>query len=68
MTATPRCMRSNPPLMFSIAYLQDPGHGKLRIEEQMLQSEFTRRGVPVELYPIKRIREAVYRSAGEALA
>jgi len=42
--------------MFSVAYLQDPGHGKLRLEEQMLQSEFTRRGIPVELYTIKKIQ------------
>jgi hypothetical protein len=42
--------------MFSVAYLQDPGNGKLRIEEQMLRSEFGRRGVPVELYTIKKIQ------------
>lgn len=42
--------------MFSVAYLQDPGNGKLRIEEQMLQAEFTRRGIPVELHTIKKIQ------------
>ena len=42
--------------MFSVAFLQELGNGRLRIEEQMLKSEFERRGVPVELYTIKRIQ------------
>ena len=42
--------------MFSIAYLQDPGNGKLRHEEQLLQSVFQQRGIPVELYTIKKIQ------------
>ena len=42
--------------MFSIAYLQDPGNRKLRREELMLRSEFERRGIPVELYTIKKIQ------------
>lgn len=42
--------------MFSRAYLQDLGNGKLRIEEEMLRSEFVRRDVPVELYTMKRIQ------------
>ncbi len=41
--------------MFSRAFLQASGNGKLRIEEQMLKSEFELRGVPVELYTIKNI-------------
>ncbi len=43
-------------MVFKIAFLQDTGRGKLRIEEQMLKSEFERRGTPVELYSIKRIQ------------
>lgn len=42
--------------MFSVAFLQDLGNGRLRIEEKMLKSEFERRGVPVELYTIKKIQ------------
>jgi hypothetical protein len=42
--------------MFTVAFLQDLGSGRLRIEEQMLKSEFERRGIPVELYTIKRIQ------------
>lgn len=42
--------------MFTIACLQDPGGGRFRIEERMLQSEFERRGIPVELYTIKTER------------
>jgi hypothetical protein len=42
--------------MFSVAFLQDLGSGRLRLEEKMLKSEFERRGVPVELYTIKRIQ------------
>jgi hypothetical protein len=42
--------------MFSVAFLQDLGNGRLRIEEKMLLSEFERRGIPVVLYTIKRIQ------------
>lgn len=42
--------------MFSIAYLQELGNGRLRTEETMLKAEFERRGMPVELYTIKRIQ------------
>lgn len=42
--------------MFSVAFLQDLGNGKLRIEERMLKSEFERRGTPVVLYTLKRIQ------------
>jgi hypothetical protein len=42
--------------MFALALLQDLGSGRLRIEDQMLKSEFERRGVPIELYTIKRIQ------------
>jgi hypothetical protein len=41
---------------FTIAFLQDLGSGRLRVEERMLKSEFERRGVPVELYTMKRIQ------------
>jgi len=42
--------------MFSVAFLQDLGNGRLRIEEKMLKAEFERRGVPVVLYTLKRIQ------------
>ena len=42
--------------MIKTAYLQDPGGGKLRLEERLLLSEFERRGVAVVLYTIKSIR------------
>jgi hypothetical protein len=42
--------------MFEVAFLEDLGSGRLRIEEKMLKSEFEHRGVPVELYTIKRIQ------------
>jgi hypothetical protein len=42
--------------VFSAAFLQTSGHGPLRYEEQLLKSEFERRGVPVTLYTIKRIQ------------
>lgn len=42
--------------MFKIAFLQDLGNGRLRIEEQMLKAEFERRGTPVVLYTLKRIQ------------
>jgi hypothetical protein len=42
--------------MFTVAFLQDLGNGKLRVEEKMLKAEFERRGVPVEFYTIKRIQ------------
>jgi hypothetical protein len=42
--------------MFALAFLQDLGSGRLRMEERMLKSELERRGIPVELYTIKRIQ------------
>lgn len=42
--------------MFALAFLQDLGNGRLRVEERMLKSEFERRGIPVELYTMKRIQ------------
>jgi hypothetical protein len=42
--------------MFAIAFLQELGGGRLRIEEQMLKSEFERRGIPTQLYTLKRIQ------------
>lgn len=42
--------------MFTTAFLQDLGGGRLRIEDQMLKTEFERRGILVELYTIKRIQ------------
>ena len=42
--------------MIKTAYLQDPGGGRLRLEERLLRSEFERRGVPVLLYTLKNIR------------
>lgn len=42
--------------MFALAFLQDLGNGRLRMEERMLKSEFERRGIPVELYTMKRIQ------------
>ncbi len=41
--------------MFTSAFLEECGNGKLRHEEQLLRSEFERRGVPVVLYTAKRI-------------
>jgi hypothetical protein len=41
---------------FALAFLQDLGSGRLRSEERMLKSEFEQRGVPVELYTMKRIQ------------
>ena len=45
--------------MFSVAYLQDPGNGRLRLEEQLLESELTKRGVAVEFYTIKKIQRRI---------
>ena len=42
--------------MFKVAFLQDLGNGRLRIEEKMLKEEFERRGIPVVLYTLKRIQ------------
>jgi hypothetical protein len=42
--------------MFALAFLQDLGNGRLRMEERMLKAEFERRGIPVELYTMKRIQ------------
>src|SRR4051812_31089380 len=41
--------------MFTHAYLQQLGNGKLRIEEQLLRAECERRGIPVSLYLAKQI-------------
>lgn len=41
--------------MFSIAFLQELGNGRLRHEEAMLKAEFERRGVSVVLYTLKQI-------------
>jgi len=41
--------------MFTHAYLQEAGNGRLGHEEQLLRSEFERRGIPVTLYTRKRI-------------
>ncbi|AVP97539.1 DUF4343 domain-containing protein [Ahniella affigens] len=43
--------------MFSVAYLQDLGSGRLGIEEQLLKQAFEQWQVPVELYTIKRIHK-----------
>lgn len=42
--------------MFKVAFLQDLGNGRLRVEEKMLKEEFERRGTPVVLYTLKRIQ------------
>ncbi len=42
--------------MFKSAFLQEVGNGRLQPEEQLLKSEFERRGIPVLLYTMKRIR------------
>lgn len=42
--------------MFAQAWLQDPGSGKLRMEESMLRSELERRGIAVTLYTTKKIQ------------
>lgn len=42
--------------MFEIAYLQDPGNGRLRHEEKLVLAECERRGIPVQLYTAKRIQ------------
>lgn len=41
--------------MFTHAYLQEAGNGKLGNEEQLLRSEFERRGIPVTIFTRKRI-------------
>jgi hypothetical protein len=41
---------------FTHAYLQRIGNGPLRREEQLLQSECARRGLPVTFYTLKQIR------------
>ncbi|MEK8034045.1 ATP-grasp domain-containing protein [Ideonella sp. DXS29W] len=43
-------------LAFDIAYLEELGNGRLRVEEERLRAEFERRGVPVQLYTAKRIQ------------
>ncbi|MHA3774768.1 ATP-grasp domain-containing protein [Verrucomicrobiota bacterium sgz303538] len=42
--------------MFTRAFLEETGNGKLRHEERLLRSEFDRRGIPVTLYTSKRIQ------------
>ena len=42
--------------MFTKAFLEELGSGKLRREEQLLRAEFERRGVPIFLYTAKRIQ------------
>jgi hypothetical protein len=42
--------------MFTRAFLEESGHGKLRHEEQLLRVEFERRGIPISLYTAKRIQ------------
>ena len=42
--------------MFTRAFLEEAGNGKLRHEEQLLRVEFERRGIPVSLYASKRIQ------------
>jgi hypothetical protein len=42
--------------MFTRAFLEEAGNGKLRHEEQLLRAEFARRGVPVSLFTAKRIQ------------
>ena len=42
--------------MFTRAFLEEMGNGKLRHEEQLLRGEFERRGIPVSLYTAKRIQ------------
>jgi hypothetical protein len=41
--------------MFTKAYLQDTGSGKLRHEEALLSAELKRRGIPVNLFTAKRL-------------
>ena len=41
--------------MFTRAFLQELGNGKVKHEELLLRSEFERRGIPVTLYTAKRI-------------
>ena len=42
--------------MFTKAFLQELGNGKLRIEERLLLAECERRGIPVSLYPAKQMQ------------
>src|SRR4051794_9383601 len=42
--------------MFTRAFLEESGHGKLKHEEALLRSEFERRGIPISLYTAKRIQ------------
>jgi hypothetical protein len=41
--------------MFTRAFLEESGNGKLKHEEQLLRAEFERRGIPFSLYTVKRI-------------
>jgi hypothetical protein len=40
---------------FRLAYLEETGSGRLRVEETLVRSEFERRGIDVVLYTKKRI-------------
>jgi len=42
--------------MFTKAFLEEAGNGKLRHEEELLRAELERRGIPVTLYTAKRIQ------------
>jgi hypothetical protein len=42
--------------MFTRAFLEEAGNGKLRHEEELLRGEFEGRGIPVTLYTAKRIQ------------
>jgi hypothetical protein len=42
--------------MFAVAFLQYLGSGRLRLEEKLLKVELERRGIPIELYTLKRIQ------------
>src|SRR5580765_4325706 len=42
--------------MFTAAFLEESGNGKLRHEEQLLRTELARRGIPISLYTSKRIQ------------
>jgi hypothetical protein len=42
--------------MFTRAFLEETGNGRLRHEEQLLRAEFVVRGIPVSLYTAKRIQ------------
>lgn len=45
-----------PPVSFKHAYLQQTGNGRLRPEEQRVQTECERRGIPFTLFTLKQIQ------------